>query len=51
MIPLIVLAAPTLRRQHSLITRPQAIRLGNSESAVRHLLDRGIWEAVDRSLY
>lgn len=50
-IPLLDLAAPTLRRQHSLITRRQAVRLGNSEAAVRHLLHRGIWVPVDRGLY
>lgn len=51
MYPLIEAAAPTLRAQHSLITRRQAVRLGNSEAAVRHLLDVGSWEIVDRGLY
>lgn len=51
MYPLIELAAPLLRAQHSLITRRQSIRLGNSEAAVRHLIRTGVWEIVDRGLY
>ncbi|MDE0802797.1 MAG: DUF559 domain-containing protein [Acidimicrobiales bacterium] len=49
--PLIELAAPLLRAQHSLITRRQSIRLGNSEACVRHLLRNGVWETVDTGLY
>lgn len=51
MIPLIDAAAPTLRAQHSLITRRQAVRLVNSEACVRHLLRTGMWETIDRGLY
>lgn len=51
MIPLIEAAAPLLRKQHSLITRRQTIRLTNSDDAARHLLRSGAWEAVDRGLY
>lgn len=51
MYPLIELAAPVLRAQHSLITRRQSIRLGSSEACVRHLLRNGVWETVDRGLY
>jgi hypothetical protein len=48
---LLVLAAPTLRRQQALITRRQCLELGGSAAALRRLLDRGIWETVDRGLY
>lgn len=51
MYPLIEAAAPVLRRQHSLITRRQSIRLVNSEACVRHLLRTGVWESVDRGVY
>lgn len=51
MIPLVELAAPLLRAQHSLITRRQAVRLAESSHCVDHLLAKGIWEAVDRGLY
>ncbi len=48
---LLVLSAPVLRRQQVLITRRQCLELGASPAAIRRLLDRGIWEAVERSLY
>lgn len=48
---LIELAAPILRDQHALITRPQAIRLTGSDAALRRLLARRIWEPLERGLY
>lgn len=48
---LLVLSAPVLRRQQVLITRGQCLELGASPAAIRRLLDRGVWEAIERSLY
>lgn len=48
---LLALAAPLLRRQQVLITRRQCFDVGGSPAAVRHLLDGGVWEALDRALY
>lgn len=42
---------PTLRSQHSLITRAQALERGLSRSQVDRLLRSGVWEAVDRTVY
>jgi hypothetical protein len=39
------------RRQHGLVTRPQALRLGFTRHAIAHRIDRGLWHRVDRGVY
>lgn len=48
---LLLVTAPVLRRQQVLITRRQCLAVGLSPAAIRRLLDRGVWETVERSLY
>lgn len=50
MLPILEAAAPILRAQHSLITRPQTLQIA-SETDLRRLLRNGVWEKVDRCLY
>jgi len=47
----LAVTAPVLRRQHGLITGRQIAELGVHPQVVRRLVDRGIWEPIDRSLY
>ncbi len=44
-------SAPILRRQHALISREQVLGTGASDSCLRFLLRRGVWQPVDRALY
>ncbi|HEY8216932.1 MAG TPA: type IV toxin-antitoxin system AbiEi family antitoxin domain-containing protein, partial [Acidimicrobiia bacterium] len=39
------------RRQHGLVSRAQAMRLGLTASAIRHRLDSAAWELVRTSVY
>lgn len=48
---LLELAAPILRSQQVLITRQQCFELCRSDAPLRQLLDRGIWEPVDRAIF
>lgn len=48
---LIDLSRPVLERQHSLITRRQALGLGNSEACIRRLLRLRVWEVIEPGLY
>ncbi len=48
---LLGLAAPVMARQHALITIIQAQELGSSREAVRRLVQRGVWQRIDRGLY
>lgn len=49
--PPIDLARPTLERQHSLITRWQAIERGLTVTQIDALVRSGVWEVIDRALY
>lgn len=51
MVPLLSLAAPTLERQQSLITRQQSLDLSGNRSSYERLVDQGIWERIDSGLY
>lgn len=45
------LAAPLLRRQHALATAPQLVDLGVHPQSIARLVDRGVWDRIDASLY
>lgn len=51
LIPLAELAAPTMRAQHALITRQQAMTHAESRHCVDRLVSKGVWERIDRGLY
>ena len=51
MADLLAAAAPLMARQHALLTITQAQALGANRQLVSDLVQRGIWERVDRGLY